>query len=162
MGSASRYYRLLYSLFALITLVLLLWYQFSIKSTWLYSSLAVRYGSVILVIPGLIVMIVCIRKYFYDLSGIQALQKERPPVTQTLQQNGLHKYVRHPLYFGTILFVWGLFFLFPLISNLIAAAALTIYVLIGIELEERKLYIEYGEEYRWYAQQVPKLIPKLK
>ena len=112
--------------------------------------------------PGLTIMIICISKYFYGQSGIQALQKDTPSFTPPLQQNGLHKYTRHPLYFGTLLFVWGLFFLLPLVYNLIAAAAITIYVLIGIKWEEQKLVLEYGDEYRQYAGRVPKLIPKLK
>jgi protein-S-isoprenylcysteine O-methyltransferase Ste14 len=160
-GKFFRYYRLCYSLFALITFILLLWYQYSFKSIWLYSSVIIRYGiSLTLIVPGLIIMLICIRKYFYDLSGIQALQKDRPAVTPTLQQNGLHKYFRHPLYFGTILFVWGLFLMFPLLNNLIAAIALTVYVLIGIELEEKKLLLEYGKEYEEYSKRVGKLIPK--
>lgn len=161
MGNGSRYYRLCYSLFALITLLLLLWYQFNLESDWLYGSKTARFGlSVIFIIPGITIMILCIRKYFNDLSGIQSLQTKRPPVTPVLQQNGLHKYIRHPLYAGTLLFVWGLFILFPLVSNLIAAAAISLYVLIGIQLEEKKLVLEYGEEYRKYSGRVPKLIPK--
>jgi protein-S-isoprenylcysteine O-methyltransferase Ste14 len=118
--------------------------------------------SLILITPGFIIMILCIQKYFYELSGVQALQKDKPAIiTPTLQQDGLHKYVRHPLYFGTMLFVWGLFLMFPLISNLIAAVALTIYVLIGIRLEETKLLSEYGEEYKQYSRRVPKIFPKL-
>lgn len=105
-------------------------------------------------------MIICIRKYFNDLSGIQSLQTNRPPVTPVLQQSGLHKYIRHPLYAGTLLFVWGLFIQFPLVSNLIAAAAISIYVLIGIQLEEKKLVLEYGDEYLEYSGRVPKMIPK--
>ncbi|MEO5783335.1 MAG: NnrU family protein [Ginsengibacter sp.] len=107
--TGSRYYRLSYSLFALLSLALLLWYQFSMQSSWLYSYLLVRYVlSIIFIIPGLIIMIICIRKYFYELSGIQALEN-KPVEMPMLQQTGLHKYVRHPLYFGTLLFVWGLF-----------------------------------------------------
>ncbi len=106
-------------------------------------------------------MIICIRKYFYELSGIQALENT-PVETPTLQQKGLHKYVRHPLYFGTLLFVWGLFLLLPFLSNLIAVVVLTIYVLIGIHLEEQKLILEYGEKYKQYSKNVPKLIPKIR
>ena len=79
----------------------------------------------------------------------------------TLQQTGLHRYVRHPLYFGTLLFVWGLLLLLPMLSNLIAAVALTVYVLIGIQLEEIKLFLEYGEAYKQYSRRVPMLIPKV-
>lgn len=162
LGNRFRYYRLWYSIFALTGLLLLLWYQFSRRSISLYTSEIIRYGaSIILIVPGIIIMAICIRQYFYDLSGIQALQKDKPAVTLTLQQNGLHKYVRHPLYFGTLLFVWGLFLLYPLLSNLIAAVIITIYVLIGIRLEERKLLLEYGKEYEKYSRRVPKLIPKM-
>ncbi len=162
MGNRFRYYRLCYSLFAMVTLVLLLWYQFSLQSVWIYSSGIIRYGvSIFLIAPGLIIMMICIRKYFYELSGIQAFQKAKPAATPKLQQSGLHEYVRHPLYFGTLLFVWGLFLLFPLLSNLIAALALSIYVLIGISLEEQKLLLDYGEDYLRYSKKVPKLIPKI-
>ncbi len=162
MGNWFRYYRLCYSLFAMVTLVFLLWFQFSLQSIWIYSSGIIRYGvSIFLIAPGLIIMMICIRKYFYELSGIQAFQKDKPAANPKLQQSGLHEYVRHPLYFGTLLFVWGLFLLFPLLSNLIAALALSIYVLIGIELEEQKLLLEYGEEYLLYSKKVPKLIPKI-
>lgn len=162
MGKGFRYYRLCYSLFAAITLIFLLWYQFSIPSITFYDSKILRFGlSILLIIPGLIIMVICIQKYFYDLSGIQALQKDQPVITPTLQQNGLHKLVRHPLYLGTLLFVWGLLVMFPLLSNLIAATVLTIYVIIGIVLEEKKLLLEYGHEYREYSKKVPKLFPKL-
>ena len=158
----SRYYRLSYSLFAALSLALLLCYQFSLQSIWLYASLFIRYGlSVIFIVPGLIIMIICIRKYFYELSGIQALEN-KPVEMPTLQQTGLHKYVRHPLYFGTLLFVWGLFLLLPTLSNFIAVVVLTIYVLIGIHLEEQKLVLEYGEQYEQYSKKVPKLIPKIR
>ena len=163
LGSKFRYYRLGYSLFALITLVLLLWYQFSLNSTQFYYSKIISYGlSLIMVIPGLVIMIICAYKYFYSLSGIQALQKGRPPITPTLQQTGLHKYVRHPLYFGTLVFVWGLFLMFPLLNNLIAAAIISVYVFIGIRLEEKKLCLEYGEAYKQYKMRVPRLFPKFK
>ena len=161
-AGGSRYYRLCYSLFAAISLALLLWYQFSRTSTWLYSSPLIRYAlSVVFIVPGVIIMIICIRKYFYELSGIQALEN-KPVDVPTLQQTGLHRYVRHPLYFGTLLFVWGLFLLMPSVSNLIAVFVLTIYVLIGIHLEEQKLVLEYGEQYEQYSKKVPKLIPKFR
>ena len=155
-----RYYRLAYSLFASITLILIIWYQFSFESIDLFSSFYIQYvASFFLIISGSIVMIICIKKYFYELSGIQALQKVEQHVT--LQQKGLHNYVRHPLYSGTLLFVWGLFLMFPLLSNLIACIIITLYVLIGIQLEEKQLVIEFGEAYTAYAKKVPMLFPSI-
>ncbi|HUS00238.1 MAG TPA: isoprenylcysteine carboxylmethyltransferase family protein [Chitinophagaceae bacterium] len=162
-GSRFIYYRLYYSLFALITLILLLWYQFSLNSPRFYSSKIICFGfSMVLIVPGLVIMVICIRKYFYSLSGIKALQKNRPAITPPLHQNGLHAYVRHPLYFGTLLFLCGLFLMFPLLNNLIAVVVITVYVFIGIGIEEEKLLSDYGDEYEQYKTRVPKLIPKLK
>ncbi len=94
------------------------------------------------------------------MSGLQALQKQR--AKNTLQKSGLHQYVRHPLYLGTLLFIWGLFLIFPLLNNLIACMVVTVYTLFGIRLEEKKLILEFGESYVEYAKKVPGLIPKFK
>ena len=162
MGSGFKYYRLYYSIFALITLVALLWYQYSLASTRFYFSKIISYGlSMILIVPGLVIMIICICKYFYSLSGIQALQNNTPAITPKLEQNGVHAYVRHPLYFGTLLFLWGLFLMFPYLNNLIAVTIISGYVVTGIAQEEKKLLLEYGEEYERYKKRVPKLIPRL-
>ena len=72
---------------------------------------------------------------------------------------GFHRYVRHPLYLGTFITIWAGFLLLPLISLLISNAIITIYTLIGIELEEKKLILEFGEDYREYQNRVPRLIP---
>jgi protein-S-isoprenylcysteine O-methyltransferase Ste14 len=159
-GAGFKYYRPLYSVFALVTLVALLWFQFSLKSGWLFSPVIFSWlPGAIAAFTGLCIMIICINKYFYEMSGLQAIQKRQPK--QTLQQTGLHQYIRHPLYLGTLLFIWGLFFIFPLTNNLIAASVITIYVLLGITLEEKKLHKEYGEAYRQYAIKVPRLIPNI-
>ena len=158
MGNSFKFYRLSYSLFASVTLIGILWYQFTIKSIYLFSEANILFAvAMILIIPGLIVMIICIKKYFYELSGIQAFKKDEPHVT--LQQKGLHNYIRHPLYAGTLLFVWGLFLLFPLLSNIIACVIITLYVLVGIRLEEKQLLIEFGESYKEYSKNIPMLIP---
>ena len=158
MRNGFKYYRFSYSVFAALTLALLIYYQYSINSVYLFVSTPLKMISILVMItPGLVIMGLCIKKYFYELSGIQALHDE--PLHITLQVNGLHKYVRHPLYAGTLLFSMGLFFLFPLLSNLIAFVIMSIYVLIGIKLEEQKLRIEFGDEYVLYARRVSMLIP---
>jgi protein-S-isoprenylcysteine O-methyltransferase Ste14 len=158
MGTGFRYYRPLYSLFAFVTLILLLWYQYSIPGIALLriSWISILLGSLI-TFPGLAIMIICIHKYFYELSGLKALQEDKKEVT--LQTRGLHAIVRHPLYFGTLLFTWGLLFIFPLLYNLIACVVITVYTIIGIRLEEKKLVEEFGEAYTDYAKKVPRLIP---
>lgn len=159
-GKYYGYYRLFYSCFAALTLVLLLIYQFSQPSIFLFSR-----GWLLLVagvagtIAGMAIMIICIKKYFLNLSGVDVLLKKQ--ITPVLEKGGLHAYIRHPLYSGTLLFVWSLFLLFPLFSSVIACVIITVYTCIGIRMEEKKLIIEFGDEYRVYASQTPMLIPSI-
>ena len=88
-------------------------------------------------------MVTCLRKYFRAVSGIKTFAHENQiPVLQTA---GLHSLVRHPLYLGTLIFIWSIFFLVPLWSNLIACGIITIYTVAGIHFEERKLIKEFKE-----------------
>ncbi len=96
-----------------------------------------------------------------SLSGIKTLISEEP-TPNALRIDGVHKYVRHPLYLGTFLFIWGLFILVPLISLLIANIIITVYTLIGTAFEEQKLQKEFGTAYTNYQTQVPRIIPSFK
>jgi len=100
-------------------------------------------------------MLVCI----FDLSGVNVFFRE--VLTDKLQVNGLNKYVRHPLYSSTLLFVWSFFFWRPLLSNLISCICILLYTLIGIYFEEQKLVKTFGEDYKEYAAKVPMIIPGL-
>ena len=160
-GKYFRYYRIAYSIVSTITLLWLLYYQYSFRSPLLINSKALKYFSfVLLVAPGMLIMLICIKKYFLLLSGVRSIFTPTPAAE--LKADGIHRYVRHPLYSGTILFVWGLFFIFPFLNNLIAVVLLTLYVLIGISFEEKKLAKEFGKKYDEYMFQVPKLIPNFK
>lgn len=94
-----------------------------------------------------------------NLSGVDVLLKQQKP--PLLEQSGLHRFVRHPLYSGTLLFIWALFLLFPWLSNLIACVVITVYTLVGIHMEEQKLMLQFGDTYRRYAAATPMLIPSL-
>jgi methanethiol S-methyltransferase len=160
-GSYYRYYRIFYSIFAAATLILIVVYQFSNFSPFLYHPGLIHYIiSTPAVLSGVMVMSICIRKYFLNLSGVDVFLKKKR--NNVLEKTGLHAYVRHPLYSGTLLFIWAVFFIFPLLSNLIACVIITVYTCIGIKMEEEKLVMEFGDDYRAYAASVPMLIPGLK
>jgi len=74
--------------------------------------------------------------------------------------SGLYRYVRHPLYTGGLLFIW----LMPLMTSGVLAInlGLTIYILLGAYVEERKLLREFGEQYARYRAVTPMLVPFLK
>jgi methanethiol S-methyltransferase len=156
-----RYYRLSYSILATITLILLLHFQYSFASPVLIKSVLIKYVAILfLVLPGISIMFISIKKYFMLLSGVRSIFTPVP--ASELKVNGIHRFVRHPLYSGTILFVWGLFFVFPFLNNFIAVVLLTLYVLIGISFEEKKLIKEFGKNYEVYILNVPMLIPRLR
>lgn len=161
LGRHSPYYTLSYSGIATISLAGILVWQVSLKSPVTGSFPILKYVIGLLAgVPGLWLMAICIRKYFFQLSGISVLYgKEPPPV---LEISGVHRYIRHPLYLGTLLVVWSLFFFFPLLSNLLAAVVITLYTVIGSLLEERKLLQTFGTAYERYQRQTPMLIPRLR
>lgn len=159
MGGAYKYYRLLYSIFAAITIVIILGYQFSNPSPEVFSPVVISdvAGGAVTVI-GLTGMAICIKKYFMNLSGVDVLLKKEHQ--SVLEVKGLHRAVRHPLYTSTLMFCWGLFLILPYFDNLIACLIITGYTLFGIKLEEKKLHEEFGQQYSAYAETTPMIIPR--
>ena len=161
LGKSFRFYRFFYSVFATVSLVFLIYFQYNIRSSLLWTGSVflnlIAYSSAA---SGILIMLVCMRKYFNFVSGINAFSSQNSAVS-ILKTGGMHSYTRHPLYFGTLLFIWSLFLLFPLWSNLLVCVLITAYTIIGIRIEERKLIIEFGEKYTDYSSQVPMLIPRL-
>lgn len=158
-GKYGRNYRIFYSLFAGLSLVAVLIYQFSIQSPRLFVlAIGGMFVAGLFCITGLVIMAYCIRKYFFYVSGVEVFTHE--VVKPVLQKDGLHQYVRHPLYLGTLVFIWSLFFLFPYLNNLIACIVISMYTLVGIRFEERKLLGEFGNAYEEYQRTVPMLFPR--
>lgn len=158
LGRNYKYYRLFYVVFSFVTLAALVYYQLSIPPYLLFqSSILITITGWVIVITGLLVMAVCIYKYFMNLSGLRSLLYDN--VSNRLMITGIHRYVRHPLYLGTFIFIWGLLLLIPQLSVLVSTTIITIYTLVGIVLEERKLVAEFGEQYKNYMRKVPKLWP---
>ena len=157
MNKSFAQFRLLYNLFAAIGFIAIVFYQSTMKSSLLYDPrLLLQSLAIAVAVCGLILMAVCVVKYFKGLSG---LQKEPGGM---LMIKGIHQWVRHPLYLGTFLFIWGGFIAYPLLSLFLSNSIITIYTLIGIRFEEKKLVAEFGDAYKAYQRKVPMIIPMRK
>jgi len=159
-GGRYRYYRLVYNLFALVSFGLLVVYLRNLPSILLWAPGQVTpFLAWPMAIGGILIMYVSIRRFFLSFSGIQDLKGPKPAAA--LQTDGLHRFVRHPLYLGTFLFIWALFLLSPTASNGMVCLIITLYTLIGLRLEEKKLVAEFGQAYVDYQRRVPAIMPRL-
>ena len=78
-----------------------------------------------------------------------------------LIQHGIYKYVRHPIYFGTILVFLGIPLILTSLYGLATMALVIPLFLNRIRMEEKLLIEEFGAEYERYRETSKKLIPFL-
>jgi protein-S-isoprenylcysteine O-methyltransferase Ste14 len=161
-GDRYRFYRLFYNIFSIITLIPVLFYAASIRQTpffvWDGYLLPVKY---ILLFVGVLCFIMGSRNYsFGQFSGLAQIKEgtNNNLINKTgkLSSRGILGIVRHPFYAGIFPLLWSNDLdVTALITNII----LSVYVLIGTLLEERKLIAEFGGAYREYQQKVSMLFP---
>ncbi len=156
--------RLVYNLIASLHLLLVL-----SAGAWLLGGLPalpvlwpLRAVMLAAVLAGLLVLAAAGRSY--DLGRFSGLAQWRGAVRDTpwdapepLVTAGMNRRVRHPLYLGLLLVLWGLAFT-PL--SLATALCASAYIAIGIRAEERKLRARYGDAYVAYCARVPALLPR--
>jgi methanethiol S-methyltransferase len=82
-----------------------------------------------------------------ELAGIRA-----PAIRGGLQTAGPYGWVRHPLYLGWVLAVFGAAHMTA--DRLAFAAITTFYLLVAVAWEERSLVDSFGDEYRRYQRRV--------
>jgi protein-S-isoprenylcysteine O-methyltransferase Ste14 len=75
---------------------------------------------------------------------------------ERLRISPLHRYIRHPWYGLGLVLVWTQE-MDP--ARLLSAVLISLYLIIGSRIEERKLLVYHGDVYREYRRLVPGLIP---
>ena len=165
-----QYYRLCYNAFAAVHILLVLYLGLTLLSTETFtfftSLLAVMK---FIQLAGLIFILLALRQYdLKEFLGIAVLLNRKArnesglggeaTKLEPLNTGGLNQWVRHPLYVGGFIFLWG-----GAVSPFGFYTALfgSLYLLIGSWHEEKKLVRLYADEYRRYQQRVPRFIPKL-
>jgi methanethiol S-methyltransferase len=96
----------------------------------------------------------------FDLFGLRQVYlaaREKPYTSLDFHTRLLYRLVRHPLMLGFLIAFWSA----PTMTagHLLFAVGMTTYILIAVQLEERDLVAELGEQYRDYRREVPMLLP---
>jgi protein-S-isoprenylcysteine O-methyltransferase Ste14 len=155
----TKYYRLIYNFLAIVLLIPILYLQITLPSVnVMISSLLSQVLSGMMMLSGIYLVYVSFKNY--ELKEFLGLDFNQKKTKSELQIEGVSSVVRHPIYTGILLFLWGTFGYFTTEAYLVTAIALTIYIRIGIYFEEKKLVKEFGKQYEKYQKEVPMLIPK--
>ncbi|MCL7487166.1 MAG: hypothetical protein M8357_03185 [Desulfobulbaceae bacterium] len=162
LGRRFPLYRFLYVGFSLITLVPVLWYQFTLpQQVIIPGTRLLRIGQgVLLVYAGFMFYAgarVYDMGYFIGLRQWRSLRQQKKTGSLPFHTDGILAYVRHPWYGGGIAFLWGAGSITDVF--LLTRTILTFYIILGAFLEENRLKSELGQQYRAYCREVPMLVP---
>ena len=93
----------------------------------------------------------------FHFLGLTQLISKNPTQNSPLNLRGFYRWVRHPLYTFSLMFIW----LTPAMNTntLTAFILFTLYFHFGSIYEERRMVAEFGPVYEDYCRQVPRLIP---
>lgn len=99
----------------------------------------------------------------FELMGLQQVYlhlKQRPKPDAHFTERWFYRMVRHPLQLGVLMGIW----LTPHMSmgHFSLALTMTVYILVGLQFEEKDLAAALGDKYRDYQKRVPMLIPWIK
>lgn len=166
LGENFRFYRLVYNLISIVTLIapvsVIISMQRSETALFAWSGMfeMVRY----FLIGTALFLFVSGGKH-YDMRYFLGISQVCTRRTRRLLNDhnfftvsGISAIVRHPWYLGGVLMIWSLpkeFFA----STVITAVILSGYFFVGTILEERKLVKHFGETYRAYQRDVSMLFP---
>lgn len=161
-GAIFRFYRLFFNLVAILTLIPVSLFAYSIRTQTIFHwNGYLRIGQVFLLVAAVLLFFLGGRHYdVLQLLGIKQIKKgtSNKAISDSgeLDTSGVLGITRHPWYFATILIIWA--------RQLDASAIfinviLTSYLIVGTYFEEKKLVREFGEKYLIYQKRVSMLIP---
>ena len=154
------------STYVLITSVLLIvmvlqWRPMTETIIWQVDASAIRailHGLSVLGF-GIVLYSSCLIDHF-DLFGLRQVVlcfRGQPYTSPVFRTRGLYRFIRHPLLAGFMIAFWSA----PTMTagHLLFAVATTVYMFIGLTLEERDLLNVLGEDYKQYRARTPMFLP---
>jgi len=159
-SAIRRYYRLIYSIVAVITLLIASWITPNRQELELW-----RFQGLALVIPVLVwlpafVMFYLTFRFFniWHFLGLTALgigRKSRDSQKKLITW-GIYGMIRHPQFSAGLMMLW--------VRNLtdtglVINIILSLYLIIGARIEETRLLELYGDRYAQYMKDVPRFVP---
>lgn len=158
------YYRLVYVAISIVTLIPVLFLQWTIDSPLLWSwpllLRVLQWGGIA---GALVIFVLASRQYdqpfFFGLRQIREQLDGKQAIYRGFVATGILRRMRHPYYSAGILLLlfWGNL----TAANLIMKGIGIAYFILGAFLEERKLVAEFGDDYRRYQRDVPMFVPRL-
>ena len=157
------FYRLFYVLISLILLVWVINYTAPLDTTiiityvppWSIIRQVMMWGSLLMFFWAFFFNYDSLS--FFGIRQILNLNKNKTiNPSDEIKKNGLLAVTRHPMYLALIIYLWCQTFR---MADIVVNIILTIYVIIGTVLEEKKLVLEFGDAYRKYQLEVPMLVP---
>ena len=158
-------YRLGYNLFATITFLPVLYALavfvpqtavWNVPTPYSYAFLAIRWAGMI----GLVVSL--LQTDIWDFAGLRQAGRYFsgddsiiPPPHLVIE--GTYAWVRHPLYLFSMMMIW--FSPVMTLNGVIFNVLVTIYFWIGATYEEKRLEVEFGQDYVAYQQNVSGFFP---
>ena len=157
-----RYHRLAFNIFSTLTIIPLGIYTLSFTAPAVFRwEGGLRILQAMFILTGVALIIAGAKKYdFKTFLGFS--QISRADTCQSigtdceLNTAGVLGFVRHPWYTAVVILLWARD-LDP--AALVVNTVLTVYVVVGTYLEERKLVAEFGQAYRNYQCEVSMFLP---
>jgi len=160
------FYRIFFVSFSIVLLIPLISYTAQLD-----NEVIITYGLPLNIIRYVLIsgsLLMFFWAFFFDYDSLSffsirqilnfgKIKKANP--SEEIKKNGLLGIIRHPMYLALIIYLWCQTFR---MSDIIVNIVLTIYIIIGTKLEEKKLVLEFGDAYIKYQQEVPMLIPSIK
>ncbi len=160
----TRYYRLLYNGFSLVTLLPLVLLtrmaEGQVIVSWEGYAIYLR---ICLITVSFLLFKGGAQKYdLISFLGIKQLQTGEVHLllndSDEFTETGVFGITRHPWYFGSLLLLWSILPRYTL-PVFLAVCILSVYLVTGTILEERKIVAQYGDRYRCYRKRVSMLFP---